>query len=476
MKNRLLLLLAFFLTTSHLFAEDKPIKLGCVKLYYVLEHMPESRQMEVDLKAFELQSRNQLNQKLIGLQEKVNALQQGAATMTEEVKKKKQAELQQVHMELEAFQAEQQDVLAKKQMELLQPILDKIQKTIALVAKENKYTHVVNRDMLSIFSNVLYTEPEYDLSNLVLKKLGIDPTKLVVAKEEKKETVNAKPTQTKKQETSKRYELSCGTKTTQLPDASQPVARVHNKYLYKQDIAGLLTADKKDSVKLIEGYVDQWLIQQLLADKAEKHCPSQLREIEKKVADFRSTLMVNAYLEKMVQKKLEKQQLSEDEIHQYYQANQESFKLRHNIVKGKFLIIPKNAPHTIKLKNLLISKRPEDMEALQAYCATFAKDYLLDDTIWLKWDDIVTKTPFHKVPDRTRLLKRTAFTEIHDEMYRYYFNIEAYKTIHQPAPLALVRTQIVDILHYKQKVDLINQIKHDILQQAKNTNEVIIYE
>ncbi|ACE06161.1 hypothetical protein Aasi_0783 [Candidatus Amoebophilus asiaticus 5a2] len=181
MKNRIVLILTFFSAISYLQAAEKPLKIGYVKLDYVMESMPETKQMEIDLKAFEIQLRNQLQQKAVVLQEKIQAFQKGHATMTDPVKNQKEAELQQLHGEFENLQMESQSSLANKQLELYKPIYERIQKTIELVAKENKYTHVLNADTVGLHI-VLYGDQEYDISNLILKKLGIDPTKLATKK------------------------------------------------------------------------------------------------------------------------------------------------------------------------------------------------------------------------------------------------------------------------------------------------------
>ncbi|OJW66637.1 MAG: hypothetical protein BGO68_01660 [Candidatus Amoebophilus sp. 36-38] len=271
--------------------------------------------------------------------------------------------------------------------------------------------------------------------------------------------------------------ISCDSKEKQPPYAPNPIARVHNQYLYKQDIAHLVPADTnpQDSLELVGRYIQNWLAKQLLASQAEVYENNHPSDIEKKVAEFRSALVTHNYIQKLVSEKLNKQ-VSEEGIISYYETNQDDFRLKHNIVKGKFIIIPKNAPNIQNLKKLIISTEEADLLEIQTYCSQFAKDYSLDEKVWLKWDDLITKTPFRKIPDKTRLLKRTSFTEVQDQLYRYYLKIDAYKIINDIAPLELVKDQIVNVIIYKRKIELINQIKQDILEQAKANNDYIIYE
>jgi hypothetical protein len=272
--------------------------------------------------------------------------------------------------------------------------------------------------------------------------------------------------------------LSCDNQEKHPPNAGTPIARVHNQYLYKQDIENIapVTTNTKDSLEWVEHYIQNWLTKQLLVSKAEAQEVIQTNDIEKKVHEFRTSLIAHNYIEKLVNERLNKKHLTTEEIQHYYETNQENFKLRHNIVRGKFMVIPKTAPNIVSLKGLIISKKVEDSIALEAYCSEFAKDYSLNESNWLKWDDIVTKTPFSKVPDKTRLLKRASFTEVQDEAYRYYIKIEAYKITNDIAPLELVKNQIIDVLLYKRKLELANQIKEEILQQAKVNNDYTIYE
>lgn len=176
MKNRLLFVLVFFLAVSSVKAVEKPIKIGYVNLEYIVSLLPDTKQIDSDLKSFEKQLKSKLQLKAIELQNKLQSYQDGYKTMTEAVKNQKENELQQLQGEFEKLQMESQNDLANKQVELIRPIYDKIQKAVQAVAKENKYTHVLNADTGGMLI-VLYADEEYNISNLVLRKLGIDPAK-----------------------------------------------------------------------------------------------------------------------------------------------------------------------------------------------------------------------------------------------------------------------------------------------------------
>lgn len=192
MKNRLLLTLACVLVLSNIQAKDKPLKIGYTNLDYILSLLPETKSIEADYKSFEKQVKNRLEAKVGEFQEKLQALEKGYETMTDPVRKQKETELLQLKSSLEQLQIESQESLANKNVELLKPVYEKIQQAIEVIAKENGYTHVFNAETGST-SILLYATEEYNVSDLVLKKLGI-----TLPKDKEKKASSAKERRTSK--------------------------------------------------------------------------------------------------------------------------------------------------------------------------------------------------------------------------------------------------------------------------------------
>ncbi|MDQ2769135.1 MAG: OmpH family outer membrane protein [Bacteroidota bacterium] len=178
MKIFRLTLAAALLTAGTLAASSAqaqaPLKIGYTDVQYVLAQMPESKQIESELKTYNTQLEAQLKSKYADYQAKGEAYQKGAATMTDVVKADKEKELQTLQQSIQEFQQSAQQSLQQKQQVLLKPALDKLQKNIDLVADENGFTYVFNSD--SGGSPLLLHAPkEGDISDLVLKKMGITP-------------------------------------------------------------------------------------------------------------------------------------------------------------------------------------------------------------------------------------------------------------------------------------------------------------
>jgi outer membrane protein len=161
-----------FTTTTATLAQA-PLKIGYTSVDYVLSQMPESKRIESDLKAYSTQLEAQLKSKISDYQTKAEAYQKGASTMTDVVRADKEKELTGLQGSIQEFQRSADNSLQQKQQTLLKPALDKLQKTIDEVAKENGYTYVLNSDGASPV--LLHGPKEGDISDMILKKMGVTP-------------------------------------------------------------------------------------------------------------------------------------------------------------------------------------------------------------------------------------------------------------------------------------------------------------
>ena len=176
MKKNVIFLVALMVTSIAVKAQNSAVKIGYTNAEYILSFLPESKQIQSELSDFQKQLETQLDSKTKEFQQKVGDFQKNQANMIPEVRNDKQQELQNLQASIEKFQQDAQGSLQKKQADLLQPAYDKIQKAIDAVAKENGYTYVFNSGQPEVGLHILlYAKDEDNISNLVLKKLGITP-------------------------------------------------------------------------------------------------------------------------------------------------------------------------------------------------------------------------------------------------------------------------------------------------------------
>jgi outer membrane protein len=152
------------------------IKFGYTNVDYVLSQLPDSKQVESDLKTYRTQLENSLKAKYQDFETKAKDYQANGEKMSEVIRKDKEKELQNLQTSIQEFEKNSEESLQKKQNTLLAPVLEKIQKAIKEIAKENGYTYVFNSDAGYGTTPILLHAPEEDnVSDLVLKKLGVTP-------------------------------------------------------------------------------------------------------------------------------------------------------------------------------------------------------------------------------------------------------------------------------------------------------------
>ncbi len=177
--NRLFIAAAALFVSFASFAQDHQ-KLGYADTDYILSQLPDAKKVETELKAHGSQLQAQLTAKAQEYEKKLQDFQQNAAKWVDAVVQDKQNELQMLQQQFQKFQQDAETSFAKKQQDLMSPLYDKVGKAIEEVSKENGYNFVITLNSSNGGGNVLlYKDPQFDVSNLVLKKLGVTPTAAV---------------------------------------------------------------------------------------------------------------------------------------------------------------------------------------------------------------------------------------------------------------------------------------------------------
>jgi outer membrane protein len=151
-------------------------KIGYADWEYIFSQMPEYKQIDNDLKAHGAQLENQLKAKYSEYENKVKTYQGMPATTPEAIRADKERELQALQESIQKFQQDAQTSLQKKQTDLMEPVFTKVGKAIEEVAKAEGYSFILNPQLIGGGDVLLYNDEKYNISTLVLKKMGITPT------------------------------------------------------------------------------------------------------------------------------------------------------------------------------------------------------------------------------------------------------------------------------------------------------------
>ena len=174
-----------------------PLKMGYTNIDYVLSKTSEAKDIQNQLTIQRTQSENELKRMQKELEDKYGAYEKGAAQMSDVIKKDRETELQGLQGRIQEFGRTAETSLQTKYQQLVNPVVQKIQKAIDAVAKENAYTYVFNLDAGANTIPILLVAPEQDnITDMVLRKMGIDPAKVDAAATTKPATTPNRPAAT----------------------------------------------------------------------------------------------------------------------------------------------------------------------------------------------------------------------------------------------------------------------------------------
>ena len=157
-------------------------KIGYADWDYIFSQLPEYKQIDSELKTFGTQLENQLKSKYQDYETKLKAYQGMPATTPDAIKADKERELGALQESIQKFQQDAQTSLQTKQTSLMEPVFAKVGKAIEAVAVENGYSFIINPQLVGGGDILLYNDEKYNISTLVLKKLGVTAVAVPVTK------------------------------------------------------------------------------------------------------------------------------------------------------------------------------------------------------------------------------------------------------------------------------------------------------
>ncbi len=164
--KKIITLLLVLVVSLQLNAQSKT---GTIDTELILSKMPELAKVQEDLKTYNTKLEGELKVKVDDYQAKVKVYQESVSTFTEPMKKTKQEEIIALENDIAKFRQNGSQLVQLEQNRLLQPLYQKIGKALEEIAKSEKYTQVFTITT----SGLAYIDPNYDLTQKVMTKLGI---------------------------------------------------------------------------------------------------------------------------------------------------------------------------------------------------------------------------------------------------------------------------------------------------------------
>lgn len=154
-------------------------KFGHFKSMDIIPVMPEWSKAQTDIQAMQKQYEDEIKRASDEFNKKFAEYQQEASKLPQNIQERRQKELQEMQEKGMQFQQEAQQQLQKAYADMMEPIYEKLEKTVKSVGQSGGYTYVFDLNRTDI--PYINESQSTDVTNAIKTQLGISLTAVPAA-------------------------------------------------------------------------------------------------------------------------------------------------------------------------------------------------------------------------------------------------------------------------------------------------------
>lgn len=253
-----------------------------------------------------------------------------------------------------------------------------------------------------------------------------------------------------------------------------PLVELDGNFLYAEDVQSVLPLglSGEDSVAFVQRYIRNWVEETLLYEKAQSNIPDN-DELNRQVESYRKSLIMHTYQQALIHQKLS-EDISEEELLDYYQKNQALFKVERPLMKGLFIKVPLTAPKVANVRRWYQQENRDAVEQLEKYSFQHAVKYEYFYDRWKPVAEVLDLIPL-KEQDAEEYLNKKRHVELKDTAFYYFLNVSDFLPVGEQAPFDLVHNRVKDMLLNVKQVQYMKQVKDDLYQRAVKRDKIKYY-
>ena len=268
---------------------------------------------------------------------------------------------------------------------------------------------------------------------------------------------------------------SC-TAISSLVHDDQVVARVGEHNLYKSELEQFIPnmIPAADSVRLAGQYINTWAMDQLYLDVAEAQLSKAELDVSAELESFRRSLLKYRYEQRYINDRLDTL-VTDEQVRQYYQEHEADFALKRPVLKVRFVDVMKDSPNKDAILKMMTSKEYSDVQRADTLAQSTALRYFDSSDTWMDAGELARYFGL----DYTEMLSHLKGDMIRyepadrgDLMAAYVLDIRKSGS----APIEYCSSRIRDILMSARKHALMTSLERDLLENALESNNFVIYQ
>jgi len=253
------------------------------------------------------------------------------------------------------------------------------------------------------------------------------------------------------------------------------IASVNAAVLYKSDVIESMPEQlaKEDSALYFQNYINEWALKQLLLQKARLNLSAESAEIDVLVNKYKQDLFINKYKEAVVRQELDTI-ITENDVEEFYQQNKDIFRLNEELIQFRYLAFDNKLNNTKKLIEWFEDEGQEASELIMEQELQLQAVHL-NDSIWIKYDDVLKSTPVLANYEKSEVLRKNKAVQKEDSLRTYLVKIKDVLLRNEIAPLSYAVPTIKQMILHQRKLNLLKKIEETITEDAIKNKEFQIY-
>lgn len=250
------------------------------------------------------------------------------------------------------------------------------------------------------------------------------------------------------------------------------VAEAYGNKLYQEELNQAVPANGLTEIersKRQQEYIDNWVMQQVLTEKAKTFKVSLGPTIQSKIEKYKTSLMMYEIERQFIEENLDTT-VSDKEIESYYKENIKDFELDDYLVNAIFVKAPVDAPDLNKVNLWFRSSDSADIKLMQKWNKENAAHAYYDPESWLYYDEVQKMLPAEMIINKRYFIVNKQARKYETEDFVYMFRVINFRT--GISPLEFEKKNIKSRILQMRIAKLRQQLKTDITNDAKDNSSI----
>ena len=268
---------------------------------------------------------------------------------------------------------------------------------------------------------------------------------------------------------------SCRAISSLLHD-DEVVAQVGDAKLYRAELDALIPKglSAEDSTGLARQYINTWASDLVYLGIAEKQLSKAEKDVSRELEDYRKSLLKYRYEQLYVNERLDTA-VTDEMVDEYYAEHPEKFVLQRPLVRARYLNIASDSPALKHLRKLMKSSDPNDLVEADSLAYSSALKFMTWDNEWVDAAALAGEFGI----DYNSMLNSMSGGWVEQKDTTGYTRLAYIPEMirkGEQAPVEYSAPAIKDMIISARKQALISGLERDLLNDARENGNFVIYE